>query len=193
MTKNSKVRFLSGLLLVALSSLGSMTFAEIEEDMTILGFYVGAYDPDPAILDDDTSYGIRLIYMGSDRFGIGGQLGRVDLEDAPVSGITADFEVEMWLLDISFVGALLPAKRTSILYYGGMGAALNEINGTLGNLTFRGFSDDSLTLHAGIGVNITLSDRLGLQAGYRFRWFDKRNTDEIDGEITVGLGFRLGS
>ena len=51
---------------------------------------------------------------------------------------------------------------------------------------------DTFTVHAGGGVKIDISDLVYIRPGARFRWFEEREDDEIDQEITLAVGFQWG-
>ena len=141
--------------------------------------YLGYYFPDDDVIDEDLTYGIRLGHRFSDRFGLQGTLGRYETE--------IDFiDLELIFADLSLVFFTNPGQQTEFLIYGGPGWAFVEAEAG-----FVEVSDDSLTVHLGAGLVIELGEKLYLRPDVRARWFEEGD-DEIDLELTLGLGFRFG-
>ena len=51
---------------------------------------------------------------------------------------------------------------------------------------------NGFTLNGGAGLKISISDRIYLKVAGLARWFERREADDIDGEITLAAGFQLG-
>ena len=141
--------------------------------------YLGYYFPDEDAVDEDLTYGIRLGHRFSDRFGLQATLGRYETE--------VDFvDIEAIFADLSLILFTNPGQKAELLIYGGPGWAFVEAEA--GSLEA---SDDSLTVHLGIGLDIALSEKFYLRPDVQGRWFEEGD-DEIDLELTLGFGFRFG-
>jgi len=137
--------------------------------------YSGYYFPDGEA-DEDLTLGLRG-GLRSGAFALQATLGRVDSSD----GLDADFELT--LLDLSAIRYLGRGERGELLVYGGPGWAWLDLGAT---------SQDTLTLHAGIGWISDLGRRAYLRPDARLRWFDQRPTSagDADVEVTLAIGWR---
>jgi hypothetical protein len=108
-----------------------------------------------------------------------------------------EIDADFTLADVSLVYIFKPEKKLSLGIGGGIGWAFAsadvEVSGPSGSYTLQGLEDDSFTAHAILGPVLKLSDRVFLRLATRFRWFEGREDDEVDREITLGVGFVLGS
>ena len=67
-----------------------------------------------------------------------------------------------------------------------------ELSGPIGSLEIEGLDDDSFTLNAGLGARIMLGKTFFLMPAAKCRWFEQREDEPIDTEVTLGFGFVLG-
>jgi hypothetical protein len=131
---------------------------------------------------------------------VAGSLGAISTEtdDLP-SGIDGEIETDIILLDLS--GGYVFGKPDRVFRFsvlGGIGGAWLSSDGeltdtaTMTTIEFEDIEEDSFTAHAGIGPIIRLHKKVFLRLLSRFRWFEAREEDEVDREITLGIGFPLG-
>lgn len=139
--------------------------------------YGGVYSPSGG-LDDELTYGLRGGYRATNAFGLEASVGRFDISQPPV-------ELDVILVDLSFKGYLNSGSKAEVFLFGGPGWAFIDAN-AFGNTVF---SDDSLTLHAGIGVDISLGQHVYLRPDVRGRWFEKSASNDVDVEASLALGF----
>ncbi len=174
--------------MLALSSFAAPA-AAVESNFEIFagGFFPDSFD------HDEFTYGVRGGFRFSDRWGLQGSLGRVELWDD--GGHFWDVDLNATFLDISAMLFVNPRSKAELFFYGGPGMAFFDIGvGGVG----PGFIvwDDDFTLHAGAGLNVRLSDRMYLRPDVRVRWlgafddgFDDGGTDF---EATLALGWKFG-
>jgi Outer membrane protein beta-barrel domain len=142
--------------------------------------YLGAYSPGPGKLDSAATGGIRVGYNITQRFNVTGELGFTSTDVNRRGG-----DVDWVFTDFSFAFNLRPNKTFSAVLYAGPGYAFGS--GEIGDL-----SDDSFTFHGGIGAKWDLRDSFYLRLDGRRRWFESRNDNESDREITFGVGWKFG-
>ncbi len=141
--------------------------------------YLGYYFPEEEGVDEDLTYGIRFGHRFSDNFGLEATLGRYETEVFFV-------DIEAIFADLSLVFFTNPGAKAEFLIFGGPGWAFLEANAG-----FMEATDDSLTVHLGAGLKIALGEKTYLRPDVRGRWFEE-GEDEIDLEVSLGLGFRFG-
>lgn len=152
---------------------------EAQQEKGSFELYLGSYFPDGEQVDEDVTYGIRAGYRFLDRFGLQGTLGRYETE--------IDFlDLETTFADLSLVWFMNPHRRAEFLIYGGPGWAFLEAGANLSEV-----SDDSLTAHLGLGVDIGLGGRFFLRPDLRARWFEQGD-NEIDIEASLAVGLKVG-
>lgn len=130
----------------------------------------GVYKAKPHGIHNENVFGIRGGYAVTDRWVVMGSLGHADFGRG-----------EHTLLDANFGYFFRPGKRLSLALTGGVGHAFVSDLG-------RG---DSFTMNVGFGPAIGLNDRLMIRVLNRFRWFENRDDDNVDQEITIGLLVKL--
>ncbi len=164
--------------------------AAVESNFEI---YAGGFFPDDHSDQDELTYGVRGGFRFSDRWGLQGSLGRVELWDS--GGHFWDVDLNATFLDVSAMLFVNPRSKAELFFYGGPGMAFFDVG--IGGVT-PGFVvwDDDVTLHAGAGMNLRLSDRMYLRPDVRVRWlgafddgFDDGGTDF---EATLALGWKFG-
>jgi hypothetical protein len=170
-----------------------------KEGKWAIGFYAGTYKPESDDLEDQDTFGVRLGYMFTKHVSFGGSLGLISTEsDISGTGVSGEVDIDFTLLDFDFVYAFRPDKRFSIALGGGPGWAFasadGEVTTPLGTVSFEGADDDSFTMNAIVGGAIGLGKtrKFFLRPATRFRWFEKREEDDIDQEFTVMFGWALG-
>jgi len=179
---NLKLKSLLAAAGLALSATGAGA-ADVDPGQWAWGPYIGAYIPDPGAIDTGMTGGLRLGYRASERVAFSGSLGY-----APLEADDFDIDVDLTLLDFNAWYIFRPEAKVSLTIGAGPGWAWVDAQGPGGS----SFSDDSFTANVAFGPIIKLGERANLRLLNRFRYFDERDDDEIDQEITLGLMFALG-
>ena len=138
--------------------------------------YGGIYRPEG--LDDELTYGLRAGYKLSDHFGIDGTAGTFTVKEDPV-------EVDVILVDLSLKAYLSSGDKAQFFLFAGPGWAFLDASA----FGIDVLSEDSLTAHAGVGLDLWLSDRLYLRPDVRGRWFEQADSNDLDWEASLALGF----
>ena len=160
--------------------------AEVTAETVEFEAYLGAYTPGPDGLDSAATGGIRVGYNITQRFNVTGELGFASTDgEKSRRGRTVDADVDWVFTDFSFGLNIRPNKKFGLALYAGPGYVFGS--GDLGSL-----DNDTFTFHGGIGAKWDLGDRFYLRLDGRFRWFENRNRDETDNEITFGVGWKFG-
>jgi OOP family OmpA-OmpF porin len=173
----------------------SASAAEIEAGQWAWGPYAGYYMPDSDVIDAGPTGGLRLGYMMSDHWAVTSSFGYVALEGEEGSGedeIEADLDVGV--VDLNLMYVFRPEAKWSFTAGAGVGWAFvdGEIEDFEGNKITDSLSDDSFTYNVALGPIVKLGERANLRLLTRLRWFDEREDDEMDREITLGLMFPIG-
>ncbi len=158
--------------------------AEVTAETIEFEAYLGAYSPEPDVLDSAATVGIRVGYNITQRFNVTGELGFVSA-DGKSSGPGKASDIDWVFTDFSFVWNIRPNRKFVTTLYSGPGYAF--ASGDIG-----GLDDDSFTFHFGFGFKWDMTDNFYLRLASRLRWFENRNDDEIDREITFGVGWKFG-
>jgi hypothetical protein len=183
-------RWRVSLLAVAALLLAALpTAAEVEERTTELEIYVGGYFPGPEEIQDEPTYGFRFGYNFTQAFNLTAALGflRTDIEiEGGWPRDRADYEVT--LVDLSALWNVNPDSRWTFVLFGGPGYSwIASDIGLGGTVEQNGF-----TVNGGAGLKISINDRIYLKVAGLARWFERREADDIDGEISLAAGFQLG-
>jgi hypothetical protein len=168
---------------------------DLEPGSWAYGFYAGAYLPDPSELDSGATGGARIGYLASDHVALSASAGYTDLDGSVGSGASKIKGTwKAYLLDLNVWYILFPEKRFSFTIGAGPGYAWNDLslnNNASNNVSTGHQGDDSLTFNVALGPVIKINDRINLRLMTRFRYFDERDNDETDREITLGIAFPL--
>jgi opacity protein-like surface antigen len=144
--------------------------------------YLGLYMPAPD-LDDDVTAGIRAGYNITQYFQVTGTLGFASADADRGGG-----EVDWVFTEFSFVWNILPEEKVVPILFGGPGYAFSSSDDDLG----PDLDDDSFTLHVGAGFKWDLTTKMDLRFAARARYFENRDDDETDTELTIGVGWKFG-
>ncbi len=161
-------------------------------------FAGAAYSSEPGDYIGTGSVGLRGGYRFTDRWGLQGSLSRVESFDLYVPYV--DFGVDATYLDASAVLFVTPRRKAELFFYGGVGVVFIDADAGI-RFHARDFakhhtrvavsaSDEELTAHLGVGVNIKLTQRMYLRPDLRLRWLGGDN-DSTESETTLGLGWRF--
>lgn len=132
----------------------------------------GIYKPKPHGVDNGGVFGIRGGHALTDRVAVSGSLTHSDLGHG-----------DQTMVDANGAYGFRPGKRFSFVVTGGIGVAFIDNAG----------ENDTFTMNVGFGPAIGLNERLAIRLLNRFRWFQNRNSDQVDQEITLGLVVKLGN
>ncbi len=176
-------RFSIGLLLVA-SSLGAPVLAQ---DFEFSG-YLGYYFPEPAGIDDDVTFGSRVIRNFMDR-------------RSTVQGSFAYFkpqgqEYRMYVAEV--VGSVQFRPDRSLVPHLFAGPGWTDVSTKLfdqASPAESGVADNSFTLNFGVGLRSYLSPRRDWYVDMRTtgRWYEARAASTVDREFSIGFGLVYGS
>lgn len=126
---------------------------------------------------DETTFGARGGYRFDERWGIEGTISRQEIDDF----------IDVYFVDVSLRRSLVQGERTELFFVGGPGL----FRADFGSFPFND-TEDELALHAGLGLDIKLGERLYLRPDVRARWVDgDLFDDDIHTEATLGVGFRF--
>ena len=165
-------QILTTLAAVCVISGPTLAFADnLEEGRWAVMVFGGVNKAKPHGIHNEVAYGIRAAYGLTDRWILTSSLGHSDFGPGDQTPIEAN-------LGYTF----RPDKRLSMILTGGMGHAFVDDIG----------ESDSFIMNVGIGPAIRLNDRLVIRILNRFRWFENRDDDNVDQEISVGLVVKLG-
>ena len=177
---------------------GSHAHAAVSQGQWSGEIFGGNYGPGPDdVLDDEGTFGLRVITMVSPRWAVVGSASTVNFEDTVMDGTTTvNFDTDVLLLDFSAGYVFFPDKRVSIALGAGIGGSFSSTDGTFTSPTlqvvFEELDESSLTLNAAAGPVIQLSRRIYLKPLVRIRWFENREDDETDLESSLAFGFKFG-
>jgi hypothetical protein len=172
--------------------------AEMPEDEAwMIGFYVGNYDPDPDVLDDDATFGGRVDFLFNRKFAVGMTLGLYESENTiSGSGFSGSVDVDLTLLDLTAYRIFRGDKKVSPMVGAGAGTTFSStdlnISGPGFSIVGNDLDDDSLTANIVLGTSIQLGNRFWLHPAAKLRWYEARESDETDREIAVHFLWRVG-
>lgn len=171
-----------GLLLVA-SSLGTPVLAQGFE----FGGYLGYYYPEPAGIDDDSTFGMRVIRSFNDR--------RFTAQGSFAYFKPRSQDYRTYFVDIT--GSVqFRANRSLVLHlFAGPGWA--DVSTGLFEqtpLAQSGVADSSFTLNFGVGLKAYFGQRRDWYVDMRTtgRWYEARAASTVDREFSIGLGLVYG-
>jgi hypothetical protein len=198
---------LAAMSLIVLMFLGGAlpTHAEVRDGSFDLELYGGWYDPGPGALPGEPTAGARFGYDVTPRFFVQGTLGFTNFETAVESGGNAGtIDLDLWTMDFGFGYHLTEGTSVTPEVHAGFGGGFGSIGGDLQiddtdlcgvagcRVQFENLSENSFTLHGGVGVRIDLGDLLYLRPVVQTRWFSARDRNKWDMEYSVSLGFKFG-
>ena len=171
--------------------------AEVNAGENAFEIYAGIYSPDVDALDDDPTFGIRFNHNVNQRFNMEGTLGFFSSDGREkISGVTVDLDYDVIFTEFSFAAMFRPMKRAHPMLFGGPGWAFVsgdvKLSGPLATVTFNDLEDDSFMLHMGFGTKFHIGDRTYIRLATRWRWFENREEDDLDKEVTIALGIKFG-
>lgn len=187
----------TGAFMLLVAGFGSPANAEVHEDSMNVEIFAGELNPGPDRLDSETNLGLRYGWDISRRLGFGFEFWRYETDDSFTSGMTtASFDLDLDGIEATVYGFFMPEGRVTLFLFGGIGGVFADLDADVSNPIFsaslRHVQDDSFTAHGGGGLRIQLGEHVYLRPDVRFRWIEKRDDDEIDTAVTLGIGFNFG-
>jgi hypothetical protein len=184
-------------LVLGLACWSSAAWAQVKSRTFEVELFGGGYDAAPDVVSSNAVYGVRLGYNLNRRFNVQGSLGRFtsdkQLVFEPQGG---KLEYEMSLLDVTFGYQFFPSKWFVPTVEAGLGRAFVSTGGDFSEGILQAIIpdllDDSLTLTAGGSFKLFLSERFYFRPAVQARWFEARQSDEVDAALTLAIGFRFG-
>ena len=160
--------------------------------------FFGLYDPEPELLDEVGTVGMRLNYIMSGHFSVLGELGFINRTevrftvDDPDSS-EAQLEYDAIFLDASLSWQPLKLKRWVLGVYGGPGwsfisGRVRTVEDDRPTSVVQGLENDSFSAHGGVSLKWYFGQGFYLRGTGRVRWFEARDSDDLDREITLALG-----
>ncbi len=171
-----------GLLLVA-SSLGTPVLAQGFE----FGAYIGFYYPEPVGIDDDTTFGLRIIRNFKDR--------RFTAQGSFAYFKPRSQDYRAYFIDIT--GSLQFRANSSLVPYLFAGPGWADVSAGLFEqtpLANSGVADSSFTLNFGVGLKAYFVRRRDWYVNMRTtgRWYEARAASTVDREFSIGVGLTYG-
>ena len=169
-----------------LALLAGTASAEVTRGTGLAEVYAGWYFPDespsgPGL--DDFTYGVRFGYNFADRWGFAATIGRFETNVNEL-----DLELEQVFVDLGVEWNINADGR--YVWVMSMGPGWSFAEATTDGVSIDA---DSLSLHLGIGMKMRMTDRFYVRPEVRLRWYEEDPEDDIEFEITVALGWVLGS
>jgi hypothetical protein len=188
---------LLGALLAALGALWAPPATAQPGDAAV-ELYGGYYFPDPGIIDHSFTLGLRGAVPIRERinlqvgFGYAGSEGDVTLDD----GTHVAFDYTLTFMDLTLAYEYRVRRRVWLAFEGGPSWSFvdADLDARLGHEeeTLRGVRDDTFSLHFGAGAKYFVRRAWYLRPVVRFRWQEQRESEGLDSELSLALGYTLG-
>jgi hypothetical protein len=159
--------------------------------------YAGSYGPGADEFDDEVTIGGRFGWRLTDGLIFEGGLGTVSLDGEFESGRSrVEFDGDLLFFDGGLNWIWFPKSFVSPELFGGMGWAIADVDtsfsGPIVGVDVEGAQDDSWTLNAGVGVRVRFGESpFFLDGRWKYRWFEARESDETDRELTAAFGWEF--
>ena len=169
-------------------------------------FLAGWYWPEneTPVADPDAgfTYGLRLGYNFTDRFGLQVGFQGLDTNYDLVAPLTGAADISSLMTDVSMIWHANPDSRAVFHVFGGPGYSWTSIEVPTVALPDLEDDDDVFTMHLGLGASIYATDNFYIRPDIAGRWFmeDEDNavgagTDSdshTDWQFTLGFGWQWG-
>lgn len=180
-----------GLIMFACVLVGTIAHAEMEDlDRSgSFGFRASYFDLEDA--NDSTWYpGAQLRLFFNEALGIEGS---IDYREDDFG----QTEVQVYPVQASLLGYLIPKKPVSLFILGGAGWYFTRIDRPS---PFDDTTDDRFGLHAGGGLEFTLDEHWSIDSTYRYIWLEEfssiaennvteKEFDDSGHQVTIGLNY----
>jgi len=155
--------------------------------------WFGYYQPDPAFMDNDISFGLRSLFHAPDGLGYGLEIGYVSTSGEATSGATTgsvDWDA-LWVEGIFDLPFGHGHKAIPSFFFGAGFAFENadsEVEGPVGSIEVDDLDGTSFTVQAGLDVKILVGEHFYLRPAARLHWFEARGDEDLDTEFVLGFG-----
>ena len=179
--------------------------AEVREGSFELELYGGWYDPGPSQIPGEPTLGGRFGYNATPRFFVQGTLGYTNFEtNVSSGGNSGTIDLDLWTMDFGFGYNFTEDSNVTPEIHAGFGGGFGTAGGDLQiddtdlcgvagcRVQFDNLSENSFTLHGGVGVRIDLGDLIYLRPVVQARWFAARDSSPWELEYSLSLGFKFG-
>ncbi len=168
--------FKHAVILALLALLSGPALVQAKEEPRSVEVFAGAFYIDSDFGDSDLRqdvFGTRLAFGLSDRWSLEGVFSHVDFEG----------DLTAWFVEGSARYRLNPGARHRFYAFGGPGwLAVSDLDDDY---------DSSFTLHAGMAVELAITERFYFRPDARVRWIETLPRDDLHTELSVGFGWRF--
>lgn len=189
---------LAGCLALAAVAAGSSPVAAAQRPGTWeKELYFGTYDPNPELFDPVGTVGMRVHYVATSQFSVSGELGFINRTDIEfeIAGpeTTGVLEYDALFVDASLRWSPLRGERWALSAFAGPGwsfvsGRVGASNGGRPEVVISGLEDDSFNAFGGASVKWYFGQGFYLRLAGRYRWFEAREGEDLDRELTLALG-----
>lgn len=157
--------------------------------------YAGVYLPGPSVLTTEPVIGFRGGVNVKPKFNLQIDFSYVRSKTTvePIPGVSADLDFKMSSIAIPFAFQPMPYSRWVPMLYAGPGWAWIDAKVTTDAQFDEPIPDrlkeDSFFIVFGGGVRYFANRNWYVRPDVRFRWFQRRDTDQIDSEIVFAVGY----
>jgi hypothetical protein len=159
-----------------------------------LELFGGYYDPKPDVMDEGNLAGLRFGRMTQEMFRFDVTVGYFEGDLLTEEGDDRDLTYESFFVNFDETLLLNPDGSVHPTVVVGVGWAWAKLvghgSGGLGS-GFEKLDEGTLSVNAGLGLEVELGSRASLRPVVRARWFEARDQDEVDLEATLGIAFSL--
>lgn len=168
------------------------------------GWYVdagaGTWSAGPDVVDADSSFVLRLGWKSPEtRWGMDFQFGIDDgtISGLELGGLPLEVDLELEPLDLSLAYFPIMNRRFQLMVLFGPGWSWVSAKAKIpvddeNNISIiERFGDDSFTVNLGLAARIYFTDKVYLRLDGRGRWYENRDGDEIDNQVTAAIGINL--
>jgi len=159
--------------------------------------YFGTYEPDPKLIDPVGTVGMRLFRVVTDPIAIGAEVGfinktDIEFEIAPPDTV-GTLEYRAAFVDASLRWSPIRFDRWVVSAFGGPGWTFvsGRVQASAGGrpeFVVDGLEADSFALFGGASVKWYFGQGFYLRLAGRYRWFEARDGEDYDRELTLALG-----
>ncbi len=159
--------------------------------------FFGTYEADPKLLDPVGVVGMRVFYIATNQFSVGSEIGfinktNIEFDIAPPE-TTGELEYDALFLDATLRWSPLRLDRWALSAFAGPGwsfvsARVRTSVGDRPDDVIQGLENDSFNVFGGASLKWYFGQGFYLRLAGRYRWFEARDGEDIDRELTLALG-----